>query len=191
MSPNQTVLFPITIESINEMLQFHSSQALTPIFIGHLLEKSTKMSQSELEHLCQTFILNQYQTKDPPPYMQFFLIDMGKIIVDMISVVMGFNTSEYVDELTLVLLSIFTLGQPRTIKYDCALFIVDKIHDQFMRLENERVFKFSTFIYHLILYYQSDKFPFSVMKLDAKVNPRSYFGPPSSIDLFPVEIATR
>ena len=42
-----------------------------------------------------------------------------------------------------------------------------------MRLENEKVFKYSTFIYHLILYYQSDKFPFSVKKLDTKGNPRS------------------
>lgn len=61
--------------------------------------------------------------------MQVFFTDMGKIIVDMIYVVMGFNTSEYKDELTLVLLSIFTLGQPPTVKYDYASFIADKIHD--------------------------------------------------------------
>lgn len=57
MSPNQTILFPITVESINEMLQFHPSQALTPISIIDLLEKSTKLSQSKLNHLCQIFIL--------------------------------------------------------------------------------------------------------------------------------------
>jgi len=90
----------------------------------------------------------------------------------MISAVMGFNTSEYVDELTLVMMSIFTPGQHPFVKYDYASYIADKIHDPFMRLENERVFKFSTFIYHLILYYQSDHFPFSVKKLDTKGNPR-------------------
>lgn len=42
-----------------------------------------------------------------------------------------------------------------------------------MRLENEKVFKYSTFIYHLFLYYQYDKFPFSVNKLDTKGNPIS------------------
>lgn len=36
--------------------------------------------------------------------MSVFFIDTGKIIVDMISAIMGFNTSEYVDELTLVLM---------------------------------------------------------------------------------------
>ena len=39
MSPSQTILFPITTESINEMLQFHPSQALTPLSMGDLLEK--------------------------------------------------------------------------------------------------------------------------------------------------------
>ena len=72
---------------------------------------------------------------------------------------MGFNTSEYVDQLTLVLLSIFTLGQPPAVKYDFASYIADKIHDQFMRLENERVFKYSSVIYYLMLNYQSE-FPF-------------------------------
>jgi len=78
-----------------------------------------------------------------------------------------------VDELTLVLMSIFIPGQPLAVKYNYAAFIADKIHDQFMRLENEKVFKYSTFIYHLILYYQSDRFPFFVNKIDTKGNPRS------------------
>jgi len=52
ISPSQIVLFPITAESINEMLQFHSSQALTPLSMGDLLEKSIKLSQNEINHLC-------------------------------------------------------------------------------------------------------------------------------------------
>ena len=51
------------------MLQFHPNQALKPISIGNFLKKSTKLSQAELTHLYQTFILQKYQTKDPPPYM--------------------------------------------------------------------------------------------------------------------------
>jgi len=70
-------------------------------------------------------------------------------------------------------MSIFTPGQPPTVKYNYATFIAEKIHDQFMRLENEKVFKYSTVIYHLFLYYQSEKFSFSVNKLDTKGNPRS------------------
>ena len=92
------------------MLQFHPSQALTPISIGNLLEKSTKLSQAKPNHFCQTFILQKCQPKESPPYLSIFFTDIGKIIVDMIAVVMGFNTNEYVGELTLVLMSIFTPG---------------------------------------------------------------------------------
>ena len=75
-----------------------------------------------------------------------FFTDMGRLILNMISSVMGFNTSEYVDQLTLVLLSIFTPGQPPDVKYDFASYIADKIHDQFMTLEDERVLKYSNVI---------------------------------------------
>jgi len=48
--------------------------------------------------------------KDPPPYLTCFFTDIGKDIVYMIAGIMGFNTSEFVDELTLVLMSVLTLG---------------------------------------------------------------------------------
>lgn len=131
------------------------------------------MSSSELSCHCPTFIDRDHIPKDPPPYLSCFYTDIGRNIVNMIVFVMGFNTSEYVDELTLVLMSIFTLGQPPAVKYDYVAVIAKKIHDQFMRLENERVFKYSIVIYYLFLYYQSNKFPFSVHKLDTKGRPRS------------------
>lgn len=37
-----------------------------------------------------------------------------------------------------------------------------------MNLERERVFKYTSYIYHLLLYYQSDNFPIFLNKLDAK-----------------------
>jgi len=97
--------------------------------MGDLLEKSVKLSQEELTRLCQIFMSPKHQLDDPPPYMQTFFTYMGQLIIDMISSIMGFNTSEFVDELTLVLLSIFTPGQLPAIKYDFASYIADKIHD--------------------------------------------------------------
>ena len=47
----------------------------------------------------------------------------------MIAWILDFTPSEYVDELTLAYMSIFTLGQPPAAKFDYATFIVDKIHD--------------------------------------------------------------
>ena len=136
------------------MLHFQPSQALTPLHMVELLEKSTQLSHEELNRLCQTFMLPQHQPTGPPPYGHTYFTDEGRLILNMISSIMGFNTSEYVDQLTLVLLSIFTPGHPPAIKYEFASYIANKIHDQFMRFGNERVFKYSSFIYHLMIYYQ-------------------------------------
>ena len=43
----------------------------------------------------------------------------------MISVILGFRSNEYVDEIVLVLLSTFTPRQPPAIKYDYASFIAE------------------------------------------------------------------
>lgn len=66
----------------------------------------------------------------------------------MISSVLGYTTSEYVDEIILAFMSIFPPGQPPAILYDYAKFIENKMHDKFLRMNNERVFKYSLVLCH-------------------------------------------
>lgn len=75
----------------------------------YLLGKSSQLSQSEVSCIGKTFMLPKHQPKGPPPYLQTLFTKIGRLIVDMIALIMGFNSSEYVDDITLVLLSIFTL----------------------------------------------------------------------------------
>ena len=91
----------------------------------------------------------------------------------MISNVLGYTTSELVEKIIIAFISIYSPGQPPAIMFGYAKFIADKMHYQFMILENERVFKHSSVLYHLFLYYQADRFPISLQKLDTKGNPRS------------------
>lgn len=56
----------------------------------------------------------------------------------MISSVLGHTTSEYIDEIILAFMSIYTLGKPPAVIYDYAKFIADRMHDQFLRMNNER-----------------------------------------------------
>jgi len=86
----------------------------------------------------------------------------------MISYVLAFKTSEHIDETILALISSFTPGQPPAIKHNYAKFIANKIHDQLLNLDREGVFKYSSYIYHLFLYYQPDCFQFPIKRLDSK-----------------------
>ena len=90
----------------------------------------------------------------------------------MISPILGYNSVEYVDETVLVMMLMFSPSKS-PICYDYATYISDKMHEQLMNLSRERVFRYSSYIYHLILYYQHEKFSFAMKRVDAQGNPRS------------------
>ena len=168
MTPSQTVLFYITVESINEMLHFHPIQPLAPLSMGFFLEQSSQLPSSEITQITKLFMKLDYQAQGPPPYVHSWLTETGKLILDMISFILGFKTSEFVDETILVMLSIFTAGHPPAVKYDYASFIANKINEKFINLDREGVFKYASFIYHLLLYFQPYSLLFPIRKLDSK-----------------------
>ena len=91
----------------------------------------------------------------------------------MISYVLGYKTTEYIDETILALMSMFIPGHSPDVKFDFATFISNKIHELFIKLDREGVFKYTSYIYHLFLYYQTDSFQFPIRKLDTKGERRS------------------
>jgi len=91
----------------------------------------------------------------------------------MISDILGYNSTEYVDETILVLMAMFSPGKPPFICYDYAAYISNKIHEQLMNLDRERVFRYTSYIYHFLLFSQHDHFPFQVKRVDAQGNQRS------------------
>ena len=59
----------------------------------------------------QTFIGEEKHTpQDPPPYIYTIFSQFGQDIVSMISSILGYTTSEYIDEIILNFISIFTPG---------------------------------------------------------------------------------
>jgi len=158
MSPTGTILFHITPESINEMLHFKPTQPLAPLSMGHLLDEGSKLSTAEIGQIAKLFMRSDCQPREPPPFQHVWFNEAGRFIIDMISYVLGFNTSEYVDETILALMSMFIPGHLPAVKFDFATFITNKIHEQIMSLDREGVFKYTSYIYHLFLYYQTNSF---------------------------------
>ena len=109
-----------------------------------------------------------HQPTEPPPFLYVFFNEVGKLLVDMISYVLGFKTSENIDETILVLLSAYTLGKPPVVKYNYAKFIANKMHDKLVKLDREGVFKYSSYIYHFFMYYQPNCFQCPIKILDSK-----------------------
>ena len=59
------------------------------------------------------------------------------------------------------------------IVFNFAQFLTDRIHDQLTGFPDGRVFKYSSVLFHMFLYFQSERFIVNIQKLDTKGNPRS------------------
>jgi len=117
------------------MLQLQIIQDLTPFSIGDLLNRYPTLTSIRLAQLYQNFIREEkYSPKDSPLYLWTIFSDLGRYIVDMISNVLGYTTSEFVDETIIAFMSIYSPSKLPAIMFDYAKFIADKMHDQFMRL---------------------------------------------------------
>jgi len=51
LSPSGSVLFHVTPEAINQMLQFQSAKPLTPLSMQLLLEQGAKLSSSQITRI--------------------------------------------------------------------------------------------------------------------------------------------
>jgi len=171
LNTSGSVLFYVTPEAINQMLHFQSPNSLTPLSMQHLIDQGAKLSSAQITRIAQSF-MKPDSPQRPPPILHVWFNDIGKILMDMITYILGYNTNEYVDETILVMLSMFTPGKHPSVQYDYATLIANKIHEKFMNLERERVFKYTSYIYHLLIFNQPNSFPFSLKKLDAQGNRR-------------------
>lgn len=171
-SSSGSILFYTTPDSINHMLNFKKTETLLPFSINNLLQEASWFPGTKIEMVAETFMREDCQ-QEPPPFPYDHFNEVGKLLVDMISYVLGFTSTELVDETVLVILSSFSQGQPPTVKYNYARFISDKIHDQLTRLDRQGIFKYSSYIYHLFMFYQSDIFQCPIKKLDSRGERRS------------------
>jgi len=108
--PSGNILFYIAPDSINQMLNFKQTQLLFLFSMKHLLEEASWLLGPKIERIAKTFMKADCQPKEPPPFLYVHFNEVGKLLVDMISYVLGFKTSEHVDETVLVLLSSFSQG---------------------------------------------------------------------------------
>ena len=135
------------------MLHFDQTELLFPFSMNYLLDAAAKMTSEEIQNVTRTFMKPECQPARPPPYMDVSFTETGRLLLDMISYVLGYRTSEHVEGKMLVLLSVYSPGQPPARKFNFAKFIANKIHDQLSKVDRQGVFKYSSYIYHLFMYY--------------------------------------
>jgi hypothetical protein len=87
-------------------------------------------------------------------------------IISMLSYLLGYCFDEWVDEPILLFLSIFSTKEKVVVKFNFSQFLADSIHEQFLKFPTKGMFKYSSMLVYMFLFYQAHKFPFSLQKLN-------------------------
>ena len=108
-----------------------------------------------------------------PPYSTAKFPKDSRQIISMLSFILRYFTDELIDKSIIGFLSTMSPGQPPSVIFDYVGFIADTIHYQLTKLPTEGVFRYSSYLFHLFLFSQADKFLVSLQNMDVEGNPLS------------------
>jgi hypothetical protein len=107
-SPTGEILFTITPETIDQMLQIPKNDSTTPFFVEALNELYQKLTFPQRAQIFEIFLPEDAQfPKKNPPYPSSIFIEKENQIISMLSYLLGYYSDEWVDEPILGFLSIF------------------------------------------------------------------------------------
>jgi hypothetical protein len=166
-------LFTITLEIINQMLQIPRDDSASPFSIKILIELYKKLSFPQRAHIFKIFLPKYAQLPiNNPPYPSSIFSVKGNQMISSLCFLLGYYSDEWVDEPILGFLSIFSTEEKAITQFDYNQFLADIIHEHLFKLLTEVMFRYSSVLVYLFLFFQVDKFSFSLQKLDQDKNPQ-------------------
>jgi hypothetical protein len=173
-SPTGEILFTITPETIDQMLQIPQNDSTTPFSVEALNELYQKLTFPQRAQIFEIFLPEDAQLpKKNPPYPSSIFPEKANQIISMLSCLLGYYSDEWVDEPILGFLSIFSTEEKVSVKFNFSQFLADNIHEQFLKFPTEGMFKYSSILVYMFIFYQADRFPFALQKLNEQGSPQS------------------
>jgi hypothetical protein len=174
VSSSGETLFTITSESIDQMLQIPRNDSAIPFSIESLNDLYQKLTFPQRAHIFEIFLPEDAQLpKKNPPYSSSIFTVKANQIISILCYLLGYFSDEWVDEPILGFLSIFSTEERATIKFNFSQFLADNIHDHLFRFPTEGMFRYSSVLVYMFLFFQSDRFPCAFQKLNQEGNPQS------------------
>jgi len=94
----------------------------------------------------------------------------GNQIISSLCCLLGYYLDEWVDELILGFMSIFSTKEKSTTQFKFNQFLADNIQNLF-KFPMEGMFQYSSILSYMFLFFQSKKFSFLLQKLDIEGSP--------------------
>jgi hypothetical protein len=173
VSSSGETLFTITSETIDQMMQVPRAESLSLFSIEVLTELYQKLSFPQRAQIFEIFLPESAQLpKKNPPYHSSIFSEKGNQIISSLCCLLGYYSDEWVDEPILGFLSIFSTEEKATTQFNFNQFLADNIHEQLFSFPTEGMFRYSSILAYMFIFFQSEKFPFFMQKLDQDGKPK-------------------
>jgi hypothetical protein len=93
-------------------------------------------------------------------------------IISSLCALLGYYSDQWLDEPILGFLSIFSNDEQPTTQFYYSTFLDNNIHEQFVNFATEGMFRYSSILAYMFVYFQADMFNFSMQKMDADGKPQ-------------------
>lgn len=133
------------------MLQAPAIAPSHPFSHGNLIESYNKLDFTKRSQNLELFLaIGSIRPKRNPPYDSSMFLDKIRHIATILSYFLGYHYDQSVNEAILGFLSIFSSHSKPTIIYDFNHFIVETIHEKFVKFNTEEVFKYASILVYLL-----------------------------------------
>jgi hypothetical protein len=174
ISSSGEILFLITPESIDQMMQIPRDDSASPFNLEILTELYQKMTFPQRAQIFELFLPPSAQFPSTnPPYPSSMFSTKGNQIISSLCALLGYYLDQWVDEPILGFLSIFSTDEKPTTQFDFSTFLENNIHEQFVNFSTEGMFRYSSILAYLFVFFQVDKFSFSMHKMDGDGRPQA------------------
>ena len=110
--------------------------------------------------------------KENPPYQSSIFSVKGNQILSSLCSLLGYYLDEWVDEEILGYISIFSTEESSTMQFDYNSFLAVNIHEQLFKFPIEGMLWYYSILAYFFIFFQTDKFLFSMQKLDKNGKPQ-------------------
>jgi len=91
--------------------------------------------------------------------------EKGNQIISSLCCLLSYFSDEWVDEPILGFLSIFFAEEKATTQFDYNSFLDKNMHEQLFKFPIEGMFRYSSILAYMFIFFQADKFAFPMQKM--------------------------
>jgi hypothetical protein len=147
------------------MMQVPKAEPRSPLTIEILTEMYQNLSFPQRAQIFELFLPqdSQFPKKN---YHSSIFFEKGNQIISTLCCFLCYFSDEWVDEPILGFLSIFSTEEKVVILFDYNGFLAENVHEQLENFPTKDMFRYSSILAYMFMFYQAEKFSFLMQKMD-------------------------